>query len=92
MYNIDLFILKMADNEVNNTGSIISGIFIFIFTIVWLIASFTGFLMSILCLSYDGSTGAKIAGFLFALFTGPFFWLYYIFRKTYCTNNNYYPQ
>ncbi len=81
----------MADTEIT-TGNILSGIFSLIFIVIWAVASFTGFIMSILCLSYDGSTGGKVAGILLALFFGPFYWLYYIFRKTYCTNNNYYPQ
>lgn len=80
----------MEDTTISS-GSILSGIFTLIFVVIWLIASITGFLMSILCLSYDGTTGSKVAGFLFAIFTGPFFWLYYIFKTTYCTNNkNYY--
>jgi len=84
----------MADNNKDEitTGSIVGGIFSLIFTLIWLIAAVTGFIMSIICLSYDGTTGSKIAGFLLAIFVGPFYWLYYIYRKTYCTNNNYYPQ
>ena len=81
----------MSDSAEITTGAVVWSIFTFIFVVIWIIAAFTGFIMSILCLSYDGTTGAKIAGFLFAFFTGPFYWLYYIFRKTYCTNNkNYY--
>jgi hypothetical protein len=80
------------DSNTITTGNIVGGIFSLIFTLIWFIAAVTGFIMSIICLSYDGTTGSKIAGFLLAIFVGPFYWLYYIYRKTYCTNNNYYPQ
>jgi hypothetical protein len=82
------------DNEIS-TGNILSGIFTLIFVIIWVVAGFTGFIMSLVCLSYDGSTGSKVAGVLLSIFFGPFYWFYYIFRKTYCinnSNNNYYPQ
>jgi hypothetical protein len=85
----------MTDNNKTDevtTGNIIFSIFMLIFSIIWLIAAFAGFVMSIICLSYDGTIGSKIAGFLLSIFLGPFYWLYYIYRKTYCTNNNYYPQ
>jgi hypothetical protein len=80
------------DPEIS-TSAMIFSIFLLIIILIWCIASFTGFIMSIICISYDGSSGSKIAGILLALFFGPFYWLYYIYRKTYCTNNNYYyPQ
>jgi hypothetical protein len=51
--------------------------------LIWLIAASTGFVMSIICLSYDGTIGSKIAGFLLSIFLGPFYWLYYIYSINY---------
>ena len=42
------------------------------------------FMASIICLFYKSSTGDKIIGFLLALFFGPFYWLYFIYNKSYC--------
>lgn len=81
---------EKKDTEIS-TGAIIGSIFWFIFTIIWLISAIIGFYMSIICLSYNGTTGSKIAGFLLAIFAGPFYWLYYIYRSTYCTKDYYYP-
>lgn len=75
-----------------STGSIIAGTFYFIFFVIWVIAALIGFYMSIICFSYSGTVGSKVAGFLLALFAGPFFWLYYIYRSNYCTKDYYYPQ
>lgn len=80
------------DENVISTGNIILGILWFIFMVIWIISAIIGFYMSILCFSYNGTPGSKVAGFLLAIFAGPFFWLYYIFRSTYCTKDYYYPQ
>lgn len=80
------------NNEEVSTGNIIGSIFWSIFVIIWIISAIIGFYMSIICLSYNGTAGAKAAGFLLALFFGPFYWFYYIFRTTYCTKDYIYPQ
>ena len=54
--------------------------------LVWVIAGLAAFIASIVCLSYNGTGGAKATGFLLALFFGPFYWLYYIYSVNYCTN------
>lgn len=59
---------------------------------IWLITSLIAIYMSFVCLSYNGTTGSKVGGVLLAVIFGPFFWLYYIFRSTYCTKDYYYPQ
>jgi hypothetical protein len=51
-----------------------------------LISGLAAFIASIIYLGYNGSGGAKAAGFLLALFFGPFYWLYYIYSTNYCTN------
>ena len=82
----------MADNENLTEWNYIKGIFWSIFTIIWFIAMLIAIYMSVVCLSYNGTTGSKVGGVLLALFFGPFYWLYYIFRSTYCTKDYYYPQ
>lgn len=79
------------DEEVTSSN-IILGIFWSIFVIIWLISSIIGFIMSLVCLSYNGTTGSKVAGVLLSIFFGPFYWLYYVFRTTYCTKDYIYPQ
>ena len=52
--------------------------------LIWLVYGLAAFIASIVCLSYKGSTGAKTAGFLLALFFGPFYWLFYMYSSNYC--------
>lgn len=80
------------NNEEVSTGNIIGAIFWSIFVIIWIICSIIGFIMSLICLSYNGTTGSKVAGVLLSIFFGPFYWFYYIFRTTYCTKDYIYPQ
>ena len=54
--------------------------------LIWLISGLAAFITSIICLGYNGTGGAKAAGFLLALFFGPFYWLYYIYNINYCIN------
>ena len=54
---------------------------------IWLITALISIYMSFVCLSYNGTTGSKIGGVFLALIFGPFYWLYYGFRSTYCTRN-----
>jgi hypothetical protein len=89
--NIDTNITINKEAEIS-TATYIFAIFYVIIFIIWAFAGFIGFIMSIVCLSYQATDGEKIAGLLLGMFTGPFFWLYYIFSKTYCTKNYYYPQ
>ena len=69
-------------------------IFLLIIFIIWIITGIISFIMSIVCIFYDGTPGSKIAGLILALFTGPFYWLYYIYNLSYCNKkiNYYYPQ
>lgn len=54
--------------------------------LIWYFAGLAAFIASIVCISYNGSGGSKLAGFLLALFLGPFYWIYYIYNVNYCTN------
>jgi hypothetical protein len=63
-------------------------IFNFIILLIWVFAGFIGFLMSIVCCFYNGSTTDKFLGILIAFILGPFYWLYFIYNSTYCTRFN----
>jgi hypothetical protein len=60
-------------------------IIILIFLLVWIFAGLAAFFASIMCLFYNSSDGDKIIGLLLSLFTGPFYWLFYIYKTSYCT-------
>ena len=75
-------------------GGNILFLIILIFILIWSIAGFIAFIMSIVCLSYEGGPTEKIAGLLLGLFAGPFYWLFYIYNINYCYSAKYYypPQ
>ena len=60
---------------------------VLIFAIVWMLIGVAAFIMSLVCLSKKGSkSGQNVIGLLLAIFLGPFYWLYYIWGDSYCTN------
>lgn len=52
--------------------------------LIWVVSGLIGFVVSIVCLFYESSVSEKIIGVLLGVFTGPFFWLYYIYNINYC--------
>ena len=52
--------------------------------LLWVIGGITAFVMSIICLGYNGSGSHKFIGFLIAFFFGPFYWFYYAYNSNYC--------
>jgi hypothetical protein len=66
-------------------------IFLFIILLIWWLAGLIGFLMSIVCCFFNGSTAEKFIGILMAWVLGPFYWLYFIYNSTYCTRFNKQP-
>jgi hypothetical protein len=66
-------------------------IFLFIILLIWWFAGFIGFLMSIVCCFYNGSTTDKFLGVLMAWVLGPFYWLFFIYNSSYCTRFNIQP-
>jgi hypothetical protein len=73
---------KLAkDTEIQWTWSVA---FIAFFALVWMIAGIVAFIMSLVCFAHNGTAIEKIAGFLLALFFGPFYWVYYSISATYC--------
>jgi|LakMenE22Apr09ns_1017241.scaffolds.fasta_scaffold00042_5 hypothetical protein len=63
-------------------------IFIFIIMLIWWFVGFIGYLMSIVCWFYNGSTTDKALGCLVACIAGPIYWLFFIYNSNYCTRLN----
>ena len=60
---------------------------IYLFVLIWAISGLVGFIMSLVCLGYKGSSWHKFIGFILAFLFGPFYWLYYIYNSNYCLKN-----
>lgn len=58
--------------------------FIALFVLIWVVSGLIGFIVSIVCIFYESSPGEKILGIVLSIFTGPFYWLYYILNVNYC--------
>lgn len=55
-----------------------------ILILLWIIAGIAAFVMSLVCFGSSGSTIQHLIGLLLAIFTGPFYWIYYAVAKSYC--------
>lgn len=66
-------------------------IFMFIIVLIWWTAGLIGFIMSLICCFYNGSTTDKFLGILIAWILGPFYWLFFIYNSSYCTRFNQQP-
>lgn len=66
-------------------GMGIFAMFIFLFSTIWVFTGMIGFIMSLVCCFYNGTTTDKFVGILLAWVFGPFYWLYYIYNSSYCT-------
>lgn len=64
-------------------GGIMVGFYGF-FILLWVVLGLAAFVMSVLCFGYTGSTAQHVAGVLFALMFGPFYWIYYAVSNDYC--------
>ena len=74
----------MRNND--STEEVAYGIVILIILFwIWIIIGFIAFITSLICFARNGSTTDKIIGLLLALFFGPFYFLFYAFKKDYCT-------
>tara|TARA_Y100000389_G_scaffold24050_1_gene20725 strand:+ start:9337 stop:9609 length:273 start_codon:yes stop_codon:yes gene_type:complete len=76
---------KLNNNNKENFKKFINYISIIII-ILWITSGILGFLMSLICLIYNGSKIEKVIGLLIAsIFFGPLYWLYYIYMDDYCS-------
>ena len=83
----------MSDREYNRgvldnllgrrAGGILVGFYGF-FILLWVVLGLAAFVMSVLCFGYTGSTAQHVAGVVFAILFGPFYWLYYAVSSDYC--------
>jgi hypothetical protein len=56
----------------------------FVLACIWIILGISAFFMSLFCFGYNSDGGYAILGFVLALFTGPFYWIYYAANAKYC--------
>lgn len=76
-----------VSKEDTSDYSISSNIYMFfiaLFVLIWVVSGLIGFIVSIVCIFYESSPGEKILGVVLGIFTGPFYWLYYILNTNYC--------
>jgi len=76
-----------VSKEDTSEYSISNSIFIFFYSLIvliWVVSGLIGFVFSIVCIFYESSVGEKIIGVILGIFTGPFYWLYYILNTNYC--------
>ena len=66
--------------------TIIYTIWVILLVMIWIIGGVLAFLSSFGCMFYNSSIGDKVAGFILAIFFGPFYWLFYIYKSTYCNS------
>ena len=79
-------VVDMADTEgLKSVFKLARGVLIF--AVVWGVIGVSAVVMSLVCLSKKGSkSGQNVIGLLLAFFLGPFYWLYYIWGDSYCSN------
>ena len=51
---------------------------------VWILAGISAFVYSLYCFTKSGTTAEKILGFLLAMISGPFYFIYVAMYKAYC--------
>jgi len=74
------------ENESNNNFKKNINYIIKIFIFLWITSGILGFLISLICLIYNGNKLKKIIGLLLAsIFFGPLYWLYFIYMDNYCS-------
>lgn len=57
---------------------------IFIGACLWIFASVSALAMSVACFKHSGTHAQHTLGVTIFAFTGPFYWLYYFFNRSYC--------
>jgi len=74
---------------------IITWIWIILLCIIWIFAGITAFFASLVCMFYNSSVSDKVVGLFLAMFFGPLYWGFYIYKASYCTKYpavNYYYE
>lgn len=57
---------------------------VLIFFFIWSLLGFIAFIYSLYCFGKSGSVLDKTVGFIVAILTGPFFFLYLYVNRRYC--------
>lgn len=68
--------------------SIFAWIWLSVLALIWFFAGIAAFFASLVCMFYNSSIADKVVGFLLALFFGPLYWGFYIYKASYCTKYN----
>lgn len=71
-------------NEQENNPLSKSVIALYIFVLLWGLIGLIAFIMSLICFGRSGTLIEKIIGLLLAIFFGPFYFIFYMFNKSYC--------
>jgi small neutral amino acid transporter SnatA (MarC family) len=59
-------------------------VLLLIIFLIWILAGFSAFIMSLVCFGKSGTTAKKVVGLLLAFLMGPFYWIYYLVAADYC--------
>jgi uncharacterized membrane protein len=80
---------------VGGVVGILGWIWLILLALIWFFAGIAAFFASIVCMFYNSSIADKVVGLLLALFFGPLYWGFYIYKASYCTKQqtvNYYYE
>jgi hypothetical protein len=59
-------------------------VIILVLMTVWILAGISAFVYSLYCFTKSGTTAEKILGFIIAMVSGPFYFIYVGMYKAYC--------
>ena len=75
--------LVLVEKQKDNAGT-----FAMIIVFIWMILGLLGFIMSLVCFSYEGTFMENWVGFLSSLVAGPLYWIYFFYASpTYCKSS-----
>lgn len=60
-------------------------IWVLIMALIWVIGGISAFFASLVCMFYNSTMADKIVGLFLAIFFGPLYWGFYIYKANYCT-------
>jgi hypothetical protein len=75
--------IKNNDNLDDSFLGLTMNVFVIIL-FLWILAGVVAFVLSIVCITKNGSFLNKFIGFLIAILFGPFYFLFYGLNKSYC--------
>jgi cation transport ATPase len=79
---------KEKEHEEEPKGSILYVILVGCFVITVVILGLMALVYSLMCFGYQSTFFEKMLGLLLAFFTGPFYFIYYAYNKSYCRKSS----